>query len=130
MMFSELYLGGDDNESKTYHIWSWNQDGDCIMKEIGAIIKSVQKFMPERAQNELIEQLGNAEMLEAAPAGAILMGMNILEYVGFPRYIDQLQGEEHTTIEQLKEQYQRRSILVNPMIPSTGIILSLLVGIW
>lgn len=98
------------------------------MKEIGAIIKSSQKLIPERARNELIEQLGTAETLEAAPAGAILMGMHILEYVGFPRYIDELQREEHTTIEQLKEHYQSRSALKKPMIPSTGIILSLLVA--
>jgi len=98
------------------------------MKEIGAIIKSAQKHIPEEAQNDLIEQLGTAEALEAAPAGAILMWMNILEYVGFPRYIDELQGEEHTTIEQLKKHYQNRAVLEEPMIPSTGIILSLLVA--
>ena len=94
------------------------------MKEIGAIIKSSQKFIPERARNELIEQLGTSETLEATPAGAILMGMYILEYVGFPRYIDELQGEEHTTIEQLKDYYQRRTLFERPLIPSTGIILS------
>ncbi len=98
------------------------------MKEIGAIIKSSQKFIPERARNELIEQLGTSETLEATPAGAILMGMYILEYVGFPRYIDELQGEEHTTIEQLKDYYQRRTLFERPLIPSTGIILSLLVA--
>jgi len=34
------------------------------------------------------------------------MGMHILEYVGFARYVDQLLGEEHTSIEKLKEHYK------------------------
>lgn len=94
------------------------------MKEIGAIIKSSQKLIPEWTQNELIEQLGTSETLEATTAGAILMGMYILEYVGFPRYIDELQGEEHTIIEKLKDYCQRRTPFERPMIPGTGIILS------
>lgn len=56
------------------------------------------------------------------------MGMYLLEYVGFTRYIDELQGEEHTTIAQLQDCYQRRAPFEKPMVPSTGIILSLLVA--
>jgi hypothetical protein len=66
--------------------------------------------------------------LEAAPAGAILMGMYVLEYVGFPKYVDELLGEEHMTIEKLKNHYQSRAPFEKPMIPSTGIILSLMVA--
>lgn len=98
------------------------------MNEIGAIFKSVKKLIPLENQDELFSQLGTAETLEAAPAGAILMGMHILEYVGFSKYIDELQGEEHTTIEQLIDHYQSRKPFKKPMIPSTGIILSLLVA--
>lgn len=96
------------------------------MKLIGAIIHSAKKIMPKNMQNKLIEELGTAETLEAAPAGAILMGMYILEYVGFPRYIDELLEEKHTTIEELRRHYQNRTKLEAPMIPSTGILISLM----
>jgi len=98
------------------------------MNEIGAILTSAQKLLPPDAQAYLFSNLGMAENLEAAPAGAILMGMYILDYVGFPRYVDELQGEEHTSIEQLKEYYQSRQVFKTPVVPSTGIILSLLVA--
>lgn len=55
------------------------------------------------------------------------MGMYVLEYVGFPKYVDDLLGEEHTTIEQLKNHYQDRTLFDAPMILNTGIILSLMV---
>ena len=53
-------------------------------------------------QDELCSQLGTSEALEASPAGEILMGMYMLDYVGFPRYLDGIQVEEHNSIEQLK----------------------------
>ena len=96
------------------------------MNELGAIIKSARKLIPPDAQDELIAQLGNSPTLEASPAGAILMGMYILDYVGFPQYVDELLGEEHTTIEQLKNHYQSKTPLDKPMLPSTGILLSLM----
>jgi len=98
------------------------------MKVTGAIIQSAQKLIPLEAQDELIMQLENADTLEASPAGAILMGMYILEYVGFPKYVDEILGEEHTTIEQLKNHYHNRRTPGKPMVPSTGIILSLMVA--
>ena len=54
------------------------------------------------------------------------MGMQILEYVGFTRYVDQLLGEEHTSIEKLKEHYQ--DLEKSSLTPSIGIVLSLLVA--
>jgi len=95
------------------------------MKVTGAIIESARKLIPRDIQDELILQLENAETLEAAPAGAVLMGMYIPEYVGFPRYIDELLGEEHTTIAQLREEYQSRYVLGKPLVPNIGIVLSL-----
>jgi len=38
------------------------------------------------------------------------MGMHILEYVGFAKHVDQLLGEEHTSIEKLKKHYQARQV--------------------
>lgn len=98
------------------------------MNEIGVIIQSAQQLLPAELQDEFITQLGTSETIEASPAGAILMGVHILEYLGFPSYIDELLEEEHTTIEQLRHHYLNRYVLDKPMIPSTGIILSLMVA--
>jgi len=98
------------------------------MEGLGAIYESIMTLLPKEVQKELLSKLKVSETLEAAPAGAILMGMYILEYLGFPKYIDEILGEEHTTIEQLKNHYQNRRALEKPMIPSTGIILSLMVA--
>jgi len=98
------------------------------MEGLGAIYESIMTLLPKEVQKELLSKLKVSETLEAAPAGAILMGMYILEYLGFPKYIDEILGEEHTTIEQLKNHYQNRRAPEKPMIPSTGIILSLMVA--
>lgn len=98
------------------------------MKDIGAIVKSVKELLPVDAQDELCSQLGNSEFYEASPAGAILMGVYMLDYVGFPRYIDEILGEEHTSIEQLKAHYQSFWVPEKLLKPSTGIIASLLVA--
>lgn len=98
------------------------------MNAIGAIIQSAKRLLPRKAQKELVTLLGTADTLEAAPAGAILMGMYVLEYAGFSTYVDELLEEEHTTIEQLKHHFQQRTPLEKPMIPSTGILLSLMVA--
>ena len=96
------------------------------MKDIGSIMLSIMKQLPQKAQNQLIPQLAISKEIDASPVGAILMGMQILEYVGFAKYVDQLLGEEHTTIEKLKEYYQdpEKSFLT----PSIGVVLSLLVA--
>lgn len=101
------------------------------MNEPGAIIKSMKsakKLLPVEVQDEFMAQLDISDTIEASPAGAILMGIHILEYVGFPKHIDELLGEEHTTIEQLRHHYQNKHVFEKPMNPSTGIILSLLVA--
>ncbi len=98
------------------------------MKNIGAIINSAKALLPADVQDELCSQLGISETLEASPAGATLMGMYMLDYVDFPRYIDEILGEEHTSIEQLKHHYQNIRVPEKSKKPSTGIILSLLVA--
>ena len=99
------------------------------MENIGAIMLSIMKHLPKKAQNKLIPQLEISNKIDAAPAGAILMGMHILNYVGFAKYIDQLLGEEHTPIEKLQKHYQDRKIPEGAFLtPSIGIVLSLLVA--
>ena len=99
------------------------------MKDIGSIMLSIMKQLPQEAQTQLIPQLTISQEIDASPAGAILMGMHILEYVGFARYVDQLLGEEHTSVEKLKEHYQDRSVPERSFLtPSIGIVLSLLVA--
>ena len=80
------------------------------MEDIGAIMLSIMKQLPQKAQNQLIPQLAISKEIDASPAGAILMGMHILEYVGFAKHVDNLLGEEHTSIKKLKEHYQGRSV--------------------
>ena len=94
------------------------------MNKIGAIIQSVKALLQPEAQDELIRQLDTSDTIEASLAGAILMEMYMLEYIGFPRYIDEILGEEHMTIDQLKRHYPTRHALATPLKPSTGIILA------
>lgn len=96
------------------------------MNDIGSIMLSIMKQLPQEAQNQLIPQLAISNEIDASPAGAILMGMHILEYAGFAKHVDQLLGEEHTSIEKLKDHFQDpgKSCLT----PSIGIVLSLLVA--
>src|SRR5665648_406528 len=99
------------------------------MEDIGAIMLSIMKQLPQKAQNQLIPQLASSKEIDASPAGAILMGMHILEYVGFAKHVDDLLGEEHTSIKKLKEHYQDRSVPERSFLtPSVGIVLSLLVA--
>ena len=97
------------------------------MEDIGSIMLSIMKQLPQEAQIQLIPQLTNSKEIDASPAGAILMGMHILEYVGFAKCVDQILGEEHTSIEKLKEHYQDRQVPERSFLtPSTGIVLSLI----
>ena len=96
------------------------------MKDIGTIMLSIMKQLPQKAQNQLIPQLAISKEIDASPAGAILMGIHILEYVGFAKHVDQLLGEEHTSIEKLKEHYQDPE--KSSLTPSIGVVLSLLVA--
>ncbi|MBE3036018.1 MAG: transposase [Candidatus Atribacteria bacterium] len=97
------------------------------MEDIGSIMLSIMKQLPQEAQIQLIPQLTNSKEIDASPAGAILMGMHILEYVGFAKCVDQILGEEHTSLEKLKEHYQDRQVPERSFLtPSTGIVLSLI----
>ena len=101
-------------------------DGNGNQYSIGAVLRAARKIMPEEMQDQLLDQMSTDDQVEAAPAGAILMGVYILDYLGFARYIDDMTGEEHTSLAQLREHYMNRNALEKPLVPSTGIILSLL----
>ena len=103
--------------------------GVHLMKDIGAIMQSIMKQLPQKAQNQLITQLSSSKEIDASPAGAILMGMHILEYLSFAKTVDELLGEEHTSIKKLKEHYQGRQVPNRSFLtPSIGIVLSLIVA--
>ena len=90
--------------------------------DLAFIIQKIQQ-MPAKAQALLCKNL-KLSTPRWSPAGAILMAMEILELLGIPQLFDRLLGEEHTSIEQLKDAYARKEIVV----PSPGIILSLLIA--
>jgi len=102
------------------------------MIELGAAFQTVLKLIPKEAHGafliDFLTEFKISQEAVSAPAGAILMGMYILEYLGFARYIDEILGEEHIGIEELKEQYQQTKEGDNAKIPSTGIIMSLMVA--
>lgn len=98
------------------------------MGKLNVVMQSVMKLLPPEAQARLLPQLDISEEIDASPAGAILMGVYVLEYVGFPRYVDELLGEKYRSIEELKEYYRKRKPEERPLTPSTGIILSLVVA--
>lgn len=98
------------------------------MNKIGSIINSAQKLLAIEVLEEFTKQIDIVKDHKESPMGAIFMGIHILEHLGFPRYIDELLGEEHTPIEQLRNHYNNKPVLGESMMPSTGIILSLMVA--
>ena len=97
------------------------------MINIGAIIESANRIMPKDVFNEFLTEIKVVQTLESSPSGAVLMGMYILEYVGFPKYIDDILGEDNTSIKQLRDSYHDRSE-TEKLTPSSGVVLSLMVA--
>lgn len=97
------------------------------MINIGAIIESAKRIMPKEVLDEFLTEIKVVHTLEASPVGSVLMGMYILEFVGFPRYVDEILDEEHKSIEQLRNSYHDRHE-TEKLKPSSGIILSLMVA--
>jgi len=104
------------------------KDLSNITTLINEVLKSAQPFMPEDIQKNLTQQLSISKQADAVPAGAVLTGVYILDYLGFARYVDDQLEVEHTSLEQLHEHYRNRNDTDKPMEPSTGMILSLLVA--
>lgn len=98
------------------------------MNAIGAIIDSAKRLLPQKLQDLLFAEIDISKSLEASPAGAIFMGVQILEFLGFPRYIDDLLGEKHRSFDDLRYHYHNKKASDKPLIPSPGIILCILVA--
>jgi hypothetical protein len=96
------------------------------MDELG--LDTIMTLLPVEAQEALLSKLKVSKETTASPAGDILMVVYILEYMGFPKYVDEIFGERHLAIEQLKEHWHNRAESVKPLVPSTGVILSLMVA--
>lgn len=96
------------------------------MGGLGNSLKSILTLLPVDAQTALLSKLKISDESKSSPAGAILMGMYLLEYTGFPKYIDELIGEEHRAISEMIADWHNKPIEKEPLIPSTGMILSLM----
>ena len=64
------------------------KDLSNITMLIDEVLKSAQPFMPKDIQKNLTEQLGISKQADAVPAGAVLTGVYILDYLGFAQYVD------------------------------------------
>ena len=84
--------------------------------DLGAIIQRIQQ-LPAQAQAILLRSLKLSD-IEYTPAGAVLVAIQLLCLLDIPRTIDQLLGEEHTSVEALKADYDRGKRPV----PSTGMV--------
>jgi len=104
------------------------KDLSNIVTLLSAVLQSAEPIMPEDMKKNLMQQLSISKQAEAAPAGAVLTGVYILDYLGFARSVDEQLEVEHTSLEQLREHYLNRGASNKPMAPSIGIILSLLVA--
>ena len=90
--------------------------------ELGAIFEHIQR-LPKQAQAEL---LGGLKLTDAkyTPAGAILTAMYLLTALGILRRIDRVLGEEHTSLDYLKNEMA----VGRKQVPSSGILIGLLVA--
>ena len=90
--------------------------------ELGAIFEYIQQ-LPKQAQTALLRELKLTDARNM-PAGAVLVAMQLLTVLGVLRQIDWVLGEEHTSIEYLKQEMAAG----RKQIPSSGILIGLLVA--
>lgn len=90
--------------------------------ELGAIIEHIKR-LPNQAQNALLSGLKLTDA-KNTPAGAVLVAMQILTALGLLRLIDLVLGEEHTSIDYLKQEMAAG----RKQVPSSGILIGLLVA--
>ncbi len=98
------------------------------MKGLGVLFKTIMDRASPKARDDLLGELEIRESIQASPAGAVLLGMHILEYLGFPQNIDGILEKEHTTIDQLRELWRKARKPEDYPIPGYGIVLSILVA--
>jgi transposase len=87
--------------------------------------------LPKEAINALRNKLAptnecEADITSSTPAGAVFMGMELLDRLELPAIIDAAIGEMHTPLEELRKNVDKASEEMGK--PSTGTILSLLVA--
>ena len=90
--------------------------------ELGAIFEYIQQ-LPKQAQTALLRKLKLSDA-KNMPAGAVLVAMQLLTVLGVLRRIDLVLGEEHTSLEYLKQEMAAG----RTQIPSSGILIGLLVA--
>ncbi|MHB1407319.1 MAG: IS1634 family transposase [Desulfitobacteriaceae bacterium] len=90
--------------------------------ELGAIFEDIQQ-LPKQAQTALLRELKLTDARHM-PAGAVLVAMQLLTALGVLRQIDLVLGEEHTSIEYLKQEMAAG----RKQVPSSGILIGLLVA--
>ena len=90
--------------------------------ELGAIFEYIQQ-LPKQAQSTLLRELKLTDARHM-PAGAVLVAMQLLTALGVLRQIDLVLGEEHTSIEYLKQEMAAG----RKQVPSSGILIGLLVA--
>ena len=90
--------------------------------QLDGLLKKLNELPPE--VRDVIISLLKISDIQTTPAGAVLIGMQLLSLLGVPRIIDQVLGEDHTSIDQLRDDYNRGQKTV----PSPGIVLSMLVA--
>lgn len=91
--------------------------------ELGQIFDRINELPPE-VRKVLLSMLGFSEF-QTTPAGAVLIGMQLLTLLGIPLLIDHILREEHTSLDQLREDYKRGG---EKTVPSPGIVISLLIA--
>ena len=90
--------------------------------ELGAIFEDIQQ-LPKQAQTALLRELKLTDARHM-PAGAVLVAMQLLTALGVLRQIDRVLGQEHTSIEYLKQEMATG----RKQVPSSGILIGLLVA--
>ncbi len=99
---------------------------------LGYIWDISQKMLSPEVQKELGQEIYLSETMRTKTAGSVLIGMQLLEQIGFPYHVDRLLGETYYTIEERKDLWKEWKNNKNPHapppVPSVGCILSLLIA--
>jgi transposase len=103
--------------------------GDMLMMNLGNILDIIIGLPKEVAKKfkELISKDESEEKeCTSVPAGTPFVAIELLEKLGVPAIIDDLLGEEHTSLELLKRNRDKEED--EQILPSTGVVLSILIA--
>lgn len=98
------------------------------MRTFSEILEIVMELPKEAMMGfkRLISTTKDNNQDTSTPAGAPLMGMDLLEKLGIPQIIDEVLGEPHTPLSLLKRNKEKEE--KNRVNPSTGIVLAVLIA--